>query len=74
MMSEPRSATHRRPNDRPYYIKQTCGNCSTELVYADLLSDSNTPKDEVWYDEFMCPICRDGVYMDWTQDYMVKEE
>jgi ribosomal protein S27AE len=64
-MSEPRTAAQRRPNDRPYYIKHTCDKCGDELVYADLLSMSNTSIDEIWYDEFMCPNCRDGVYMDW---------
>jgi predicted RNA-binding Zn-ribbon protein involved in translation (DUF1610 family) len=67
-MSEPRSAAQRRPHDRPYYIKQTCEKCGAELIYTYLLCDSNKPKDEKWYDEFMCPNCRDGVYMDWPQD------
>lgn len=66
-MSEPDSAAYRRPNDRPSYIKQICDKCQAALVYADVLSESNTSIDEIWYDEFMCPNCRDGVYMDWPQ-------
>jgi ribosomal protein S27AE len=64
-MLKPMSATDRRPNDIPHYIRQTCENCGTELIYADWVSKSNKPEDNIWYDEFMCPICRDGVYMDW---------
>lgn len=67
-MPQPKSAADRRPNDRPYYVKQTCDRCGTELMYADLLIESNTSIDEIWYDEFMCPNCRDSVCMDWPQD------
>jgi ribosomal protein S27AE len=67
-MSKPMSAADKRPNNRPYYIRQTCENCSADLVYADWFRESNIPADEIWYDEFMCPNCRDGVYMDWPQD------
>jgi hypothetical protein len=64
-MAKPMSATDRRPNDRPYYIRQTCENCGADLVYADCLNNSNISIDEVWYDEFICPICQDDLYMDW---------
>lgn len=66
-MSEPRSAAQRRPNDRPYYVKQTCDKCGADLVYANLVNKSDILVEEIWYDEFMCPNCRDGVYMDWPR-------
>lgn len=68
-MSEPSSAAHKRPHNNPYYIKQNCEKCGTKLVYTDSLNDTHIPAEEVWYDEFTCPLCRDGVYMDWPKDY-----
>jgi hypothetical protein len=32
----------------------------------------NQPNEGVWYDEWVCPECLDGVHMDWPEEY--KEE
>lgn len=77
MTDEPTKPSHPRPNDEPYYIECEC-ECGEELVLHDNLSDEQyrksdalvSPKyqveqDIVWYDEWVCPECLDGVHMDW---------
>jgi len=66
---KPESPAHRRPNDRPYYIQTTCNQCGAALVYSYLLKQPDIEADRVWYDEFSCPHCRDGVYMDWPPEF-----
>ena len=63
----PTSAAHPRPGGRPYYISQNCPTCSTPFVLHDRLNESSSPlaDDQVWYDEWICPHCRDGIWMDW---------
>lgn len=63
----PRSAADPRPGNRPFYIPPACPQCGTPLVLSDLLDDPATPQDEVWHDEWACPTCRDGVYLDWPE-------
>jgi hypothetical protein len=65
-MSEncPKSPADKRPNNKPYYIDQYCKKCGTTLVLYDLLENPNKPLDEIWYDEFICPNCQDGLYID----------
>lgn len=62
--------------DEPYYIDTDCAECGTELVLADHLSDAQRRASQVfldpdritdkpvWYDEWACPICLDGIYLD----------
>lgn len=52
-----------RPNDEPYYIKKVCDTCGTKLVYHDSLGGTLN-KADWWYDEFECPKCRSGIYLD----------
>ena len=64
----PTSAAHPRPGGRPYYIAANCPTCSTPLVLYDRLDErSPLADDQVWYDEWICPQCRDGVWMDWPE-------
>lgn len=55
-----------RPEDErdgePYYIDGTCNECGTDLVQQD--------EDSHWNDEWECPDCQDGVYMDWPSATM----
>lgn len=58
------------PRNSPSYIEANCENCSALLVLYDLLYEKlNDPEentgDSVWYDEWICPSCKDGIYMDW---------
>lgn len=62
-MTAPRCAADPRPDGRPYYIDPTCP-CGTALVLSDLLHNPATPADEVWHDEWTCPKCRNGIWMD----------
>lgn len=71
---EPNSAADRRPGNRPYYISPNCPVCGTALVLSDVLENPKGPKDEIWHDEWECSKCRDGVYMDWPEDYKKKVE
>lgn len=61
----PKSAADQRPGNMPYYISRFCNKCGTPLVLNDLLENPGRPLDEVWHDEFICPVCRDELYMDW---------
>lgn len=54
-----------RPNNEPYYIDSECKFCGTELV----LVDDPNQDEAVWYDEFECPECKEGVYMDWPEEH-----
>jgi len=51
-----------------HYINSYCLKCKTSLVFADLLENPETPENEMWYDEFICPKCQDGIYMDWPEE------
>ena len=65
----PLTSSDRRPNDHPYYIDECCPNCNAILVYDDLL-DGEEDWDNFFFDEFSCPNCEDGCYMDWTPEQM----
>lgn len=62
----PRSAAAPRPNDEPYYIDSECPDCGTDLVLWNELQGMD--EENVWYDEWMCPDCEDGLYMDWPEE------
>lgn len=64
MSNKPQSPADPRPDNRPAYINPNCPKCGTPLVLLDLLENQNTPEDEIWYDEFVCPKCNDGLYID----------
>ncbi|GAB6275063.1 MAG: hypothetical protein STSR0004_19280 [Peptococcaceae bacterium] len=61
----PISPASPRPGNKPYYIKPNCPKCGALLVLADILENPDVEEEEIWHDEFMCPSCRDGTYMDW---------
>lgn len=61
----PISPASPRPDNKPYYIKPNCPKCGALLVLADILENPDVKEEEIWHDEFMCPSCRDGTYMDW---------
>jgi predicted nucleic-acid-binding Zn-ribbon protein len=65
---EPKSAADPRPNNEPYFIPKTCTKCGSKLVYADSLKTPVPSEDEFWYDEFECPKCRGGNYLDWPEE------
>ncbi|ACA59059.1 hypothetical protein Daud_0513 [Candidatus Desulforudis audaxviator MP104C] len=68
----PRSAAEPRPDNRPCYIDPCCPSCGAPLVLLDLLKSPETPEDEIWYDEFICPQCRDGIHLDWPESEFKK--
>jgi hypothetical protein len=61
----PTSPSDPRPNDEPYFTDSECKYCGTELV----LVDDPEEDESVWYDEFECPECKEGVYMDWPDEH-----
>ncbi len=63
MVDTPRSAADPRPGNRPYFIARNCSTCGTELA----LVDRDQPASEIWHDEWECPLCQDGVYLDWPE-------
>lgn len=52
----------------PVHINKICTNCKTKLVLWDNLVGGQE-KDNVWYDEWICPKCQDGIQMDWPNFY-----
>jgi hypothetical protein len=77
----PESPAHRRPNDQPYYIQTKCDECGTALVYEDLLENSDSDpfgsndseKRHFWFDEFDCPKCRNGCWLDVPESELAPE-
>lgn len=61
----PKSAADPRPEGHPYYIGSDCPKCDAPLVLADIARNPRVRKDRIWHDEWECPRCRDGIYMDW---------
>lgn len=56
------------PRGKPFHIDAKCPQCGTELVLHDLL-DAKDPVsvESIWYDEWACPKCDDGIYHDWPE-------
>lgn len=65
----PDSAASPRPGNKPFYIKPNCQKCGAELVLLDTFRNPDKPQEDIWYDEFICPVCEDGIYMDWPEEY-----
>jgi rubredoxin len=71
----PRSPGEPREGE-PYYIDSECPECGSELILYDSLSEDQVGdssdlsvsdaenKDEVWHDEWCCPNCLDGIFLD----------
>lgn len=57
----------------PLYIKPNCTQCKTKLMLEDLFYTPNCSTYEIWYDEWVCPKCQDGVIMDWPTWYLEKK-
>lgn len=72
----PASAAARRPGDKPYYIAPDCPQCGTPLVLADRFENPAATEEKIWHDEFICPACRDGIFLDWPENEgkQIKEE
>lgn len=66
----PMSAADRRPNDEPYYINKHCEDCGEKLVLHDHLIKIGWFPSKIWHDEFACPKCRNGIYMDWPESHV----
>jgi hypothetical protein len=69
---KPNSPSDKRPCYEPFYIPKNCKTCGAKLVYADSMANPEIPEDEFWYDEFMCPNCKDGIYLDWPRRTVVE--
>ena len=61
---KPRSAAEQRANNKPAYIDTNCPECGSPLVLLYTLENPLAPTDKIWHDEFICPKCRDGIYLD----------
>lgn len=61
---KPQSAAEQRPNNQPAYIDTNCPECLSPLVLLDVFENPLAGVDKIWHDEFICPKCRDGIYLD----------
>lgn len=69
MNYKPKLATDPRPANRPFYIRSTCPHCASCLVLAYKVLEPNATEDDIFYDEWICPICPDKVcYLDWPEE------
>ncbi len=64
---QPRSASDPRPGNQPFYISPGCHTCGTALVLSDRLDHPDAAESKIWHDEWECPVCRDGIYLDWPE-------
>ena len=39
--------------------------CGAPLVLLDSIEHPSGSESEIWFDEWLCPQCRDGIVMDW---------
>lgn len=62
------SAAIPRPGNKPYYLDPDCPECGTPLVLLDVFKKPDASGEEIWHDEFICPVCRDGLYVDWPEN------
>lgn len=58
------------PREKPFYIADKCPTCNTTLVLNDLREHPDMAAEDVWYDEWWCPICNDGIMMDWPPEQL----
>lgn len=67
------------PREEPHYIDSNCDRCDAVLVLYDELplkkfQDSDElgppPGDDepIWYDEWVCPECLEGIRLDWPDN------
>lgn len=61
----PESAAEPRPNGEPYYIDEDCPDCGASLVLNDKLKGRS---GDIWHDEWACPDCDNGIFMDWPEE------
>ncbi len=66
-INPPLSVVDRRPNDRPFYIDECCRDCNSVLIYDDLVR-GKTHWDDICFDEFTCPKCKNGCHLDWPPE------
>lgn len=48
-------------DSEPYYIESVCPDCGTKL------RQNQDAKEHGWHDEWECPNCLDGIYIDWPE-------
>lgn len=73
MTEKPESPSDPRPNNEPYYIDTACPDCGTDLVLNDKYKDKDIDEDEIWHDEWVCPRCGSGVFLDVPDDSLTKQ-
>ena len=56
MIQQPLRPSDPRPGGVPFYITNECSDCNGPLIL--------DPNNEGWMDEFVCPMCHNGVYLD----------
>jgi ribosomal protein S27AE len=62
--NRPHTPADPRPGKKPAFIASRCPRCGQELVLADRTDNPEVSDDQVWHDEWVCPACRDRIYLD----------
>lgn len=56
------------PRDKPFFIDDDCDECGETLVLGDVLEGN----EQIWYDEWVCPKCQNGIFMDWPPEEVAR--
>lgn len=61
--------------DVPQYIDPNCPECNAALVlydkfygFVDDQEESEEIGTSIWYDEWVCPVCQDGIHLDFCME------
>lgn len=57
---------------QPFYIHPNCRDCGYPLVPESTFHNPNTPEEEIWWDQWVCPNCDDDIILDWPEESIEK--
>lgn len=60
--------------EEPRHIDSSCPSCGTSLVLNDVHREEQVPPEEVWVDEWVCPRCEDGIFLDKDEEFFNEME
>ena len=64
MTQKPLRSSDPRPGGVPYYIAKECVECGATLIL--------DPDNQGWLDEFTCPKCNNGIYLDYPPEHTAR--
>ncbi|MDD2443265.1 MAG: hypothetical protein PHS52_02030 [Desulfotomaculaceae bacterium] len=68
----PATDTNQRTGNSRTAPAQSTQKCDIHFEPADLTGNPGTPEDEYWDDDFICPACCCGIYIDLPEEKAIK--